>query len=168
MSNQIVTPFYNPFMLEEKSTLDQTNQQNFEVVTDKKSWNLSDNPYFEITSPTMENEVLDEYGFWISMEEYDELCFMDLNGDLDNHFDTLCFDENLENYYQWLEFVKEFCPPLHYWKNDGSEKFNYWPSEGRRLLDNLKMQFKMANDIKNYLQEEMENHSSDSDYSPEI
>ena len=168
MSTQIVIPFYNPNLVEEKHTNSQPNHQNYEVVTDKKSWNLSHNPYFEITSPIMGNEVQDEYGFWISMEEYDELCFMDLQIDLDNHFDILCFDESLENYYQWLNFVKEFCPPIHYWKNDGSEKFKHWPSEGRRLLDTLKMQYNIANNIKNNLQEEMENQSSDSDYSAEI
>ena len=39
--------------------------------------NFSQNPYFKITRPTNGGEVLDEYGFWISIEEYDDLCFMD-------------------------------------------------------------------------------------------
>ena len=93
---------------------------------------------------------------------------LEFKNDLDNHFDILCFDESLENYYQWINFVKEYCPPIHYWKNDGAEKFKHWPSEGRRLLDTLKMQYNIANNIKNNLQEEMENQSSDSDYTTEI
>lgn len=161
----MLPPFTNPFLnqFEKKQQITEKQQADvFTNVSNTKAWSIANNPYFQITTEISDGQVKDEYGFWISIDEYDELCFMDLKMDLDHYFDTLVYNETLENYDDWYSFVREMCPPIEYWKQNGSERFKHWPSEGRRLLDDLKMQYNMATGIKNYLLDELE--SSDSDF----
>ena len=150
----IVRPFNN-FLLNSKN---QNSPSNFHVVKDTISWPANDNHFFIYKKPPTHNKNKREP----TPDEYENECFLNLKSQLEYYYDLVCYTETLENIDNYEDFINLYCPPKNDWS--GSNYF-FFPVEGRRLLDLLKLQQNIIFSIKTELISNLENKSdSGSDF----
>lgn len=165
MKNQLI-PINNPYLSFDKDAEKKSvNIEGFKVVDKRPPWDTRKNHYF---NPSFYNysiegdRIYNQFNSEINPIDFDNQCFMSINMDAYEHYNNFIVYEEWEAFDAWMNFIKEYCPPLSYWRKLGDTEFTYWPEEGRRLLRDLDFQYEQAMNLKReLLKEEAEADSDD-------